>query len=165
MRLRAAEKRGRVCISSARQERSEVELHLQLHARGETMKFNIRLLWILALVLLGAATTAISKQNNDPSTTPSHSDRPAGEIPKTEISNQSERERNLGTQSPTTSQDPNRGEITGAPLPGTVPERVIETGPSWGLFIGGLIVGGIAGLLIGRAWPVRTAPSSRDRAA
>ena len=129
------------------------------------MKFNIRLHWILALVLLGAAATAISKQSNDPSKTPSHSDRPAGEIPQTEISNQSERERNLGTQSPTTSQDPNRGEITGAPLPGTVPERVIETGPSWGLFIGGLIVGGIAGLLIGRAWPVTTAPSSRDRAA
>ena len=131
------------------------------------MKFNNRLHWILALVLLSAVATAISlgKQNNDPSTTPSHSDRPPGQIPYSERNNQSERERNLGTQSPATSQDANRGEITGAALPGTPPERVIERGPSWGLFIGGLIVGGIAGLLIGRARPAITAPSSRDRAA
>jgi len=131
------------------------------------MKFNNRLHWILALALLGAVTTGISlgKQNNDPSTTPSHSDRPAGQIPYSERNNQSERERNLGTQSPATSQDPSRGEITGAALPGTAPEPVIERGPSWGLFIAGLIVGGIAGLLIGRAKPATTAPSSRDRAA
>ena len=131
------------------------------------MKFNTGLHWILALVLLGAVTTAksLGKQNNDPSTTPSHSDRPAGQIPYSERNNQSERERNLGTQSPATSQDPNRGEITGAAMPGTLPERVIERGPSWGLFIGGLIVGVTAGLLIGRARSSTTAPNSRDRAA
>jgi hypothetical protein len=131
------------------------------------MKFNIRLHWILAVVLLGAVTTAIAlgQQKNDSSTTPSHSDRPAGQIPSTEYSDQSERERNLGTQSPPSSQDPNRGEITGAALPGSVPERVIERAPSWGLFLGGLIAGGIAGFLIGRARVAAAAPSSRDRAA